>query len=120
MDNYRQAIADCCKQLRLSVNLVENAMVQTGESHQEYLYNLLKDEIRYRAETRISKLVNTAGFPVSHSFSSFHPGEVQFPAGVTIQSLQVLNFYQAEVVPVLEKPCYPFVLEWKPVRKGFL
>lgn len=95
MDNYRQAIADCCKQLRLSVNLVENAMVQTGETHQEYLYNLLKDEIRYRAETRISKLVNTAGFPVSHSFSSFHPGEVQFPAGVTIESLQALNFYQA-------------------------
>ena len=37
MDDYKDSIAACCKQLRLSVNLVENAMIQTGESHQEYL-----------------------------------------------------------------------------------
>ena len=35
MDEYKEPIASCCKQLRLSVNLVENAMIQTGESHQE-------------------------------------------------------------------------------------
>ena len=50
MDDYKDAIAACCKQLRLSVNLVENAMIQTGENHQEYLYNLLKEEIRYRRQ----------------------------------------------------------------------
>ena len=36
MDDYKDAIAACCKQLRLSVNLVENAMIQTGGSHQEW------------------------------------------------------------------------------------
>ena len=30
MDEYKEPIASCCKQLRLSVNLVENAMIQTG------------------------------------------------------------------------------------------
>ena len=60
MDDYKDAIAACCKQLRLSVNLVENAMIQTGESHQEYLYNLLRDEIQYRKSTRVAKLINTA------------------------------------------------------------
>lgn len=65
MDDYKDSIAACCKQLRLSVNLVENAMIQTGESHQEYLYHLLKEEIRYRRETRVAKLINTAGFPYS-------------------------------------------------------
>ena len=59
MDDYKDAIAACCKQLRLSVNLVENAMIQTGGSHQEYLYHLLRDEIQYRKSTRVAKLINT-------------------------------------------------------------
>ena len=36
MDDYRSEITACCKQLRLSANLVENAMRQEGETHQEY------------------------------------------------------------------------------------
>ena len=95
MDDYKDAIAACCKQLRLSVNLVENAMIQTGGSHQEYLYHLLRDEIQYRKSTRVAKLINTAGFPLQHSFTSFDPGEVQFPAGVTVESLKALDFYRA-------------------------
>ena len=95
MDDYKDAIAACCKQLRLSVNLVENAMIQTGGNHQEYLYHLLRDEIQYRKSTRVAKLINTAGFPLQHSFTSFDPGEVQFPAGVTVESLKALDFYRA-------------------------
>ena len=95
MDDYKDSIASCCKQLRLSVNLVENAMIQTGESHQEYLYNLLKDEIQYRKSTRVAKLINTAGFPLQHSFTAFDPSEVQFPASVTVESLKALDFYHA-------------------------
>ena len=95
MDDYKDAIASCCKQLRLSVNLVENAMIQTGGSHQEDLYHPLRDEIQYRKSTRVAKLINTAGFPLQHSFTSFDPGEVQFPAGVTVESLKALDFYRA-------------------------
>lgn len=95
MNDYREAIASCCKQLRLSLNFAENALIQTGDNHQEYLYNLLKEEIRYRKETRVAKLINTAGFPVTHSITSFDPGEVQFPSGVTLESLRELEFYHA-------------------------
>lgn len=65
MDEYRDAIASCCRQLRLSANLVDNAMSQSGESHQEYLYNLLSEEIRYRKATRVAKLVIRQDFPYS-------------------------------------------------------
>ena len=95
MDDYKEAIASCCKQLRLSANLVDNAMIQSGESHQEYLYHLLSEEIRYRKATRVAKLVNTAGFPIQHEFSAFRPDEVQFPSGVTVDSLKSLEFYRA-------------------------
>ena len=95
MDEYRDAIASCCRQLRLSANLVDNAMSQSGESHQEYLYNLLSEEIRYRKATRLAKLVNTAGFPIQHNFAAFRPDEVQFPSGVTVDSLKALDFYRS-------------------------
>ena len=45
MDDYRDAIASCCRQLRLSANLADNAFTIQGETHQEYLYNLLSEEI---------------------------------------------------------------------------
>lgn len=92
MDDYRAAIALCCKQLRISGNLAENAMVLTGETHQEYLYRLLRSEIDYRKASKVSKLINTAGFPLQHSFEAFDPREVQFPSGVTLESLKELQF----------------------------
>ncbi|MCR4946930.1 MAG: ATP-binding protein [Lachnospiraceae bacterium] len=95
MDDYKDAIASCCKQLRLSVNLAENAMVQTGSSNQEYLFNLLSEELNYRRASRISKYINTAGFPYTSSFAVFNPSEVQFPSGVTIDDLKALKFIES-------------------------
>lgn len=95
MDDYRNEIAACCKKLRLSTNLVENAMRQEGRTHQEYLYNLFKDEILYRRTSRIAKYINAAGFPYECSFPEFNPKEVQFPADVTIDYLKELGFVKA-------------------------
>ena len=95
MDDYRDAIASCCRQLRLSANLADNAFAIEGETHQEYLYNLLSKEIKCRKAARIGKLINSAGFPVQHNFAAFHPDEVQFPSGVTPESLKALEFFHA-------------------------
>jgi DNA replication protein DnaC len=95
MDDYKESIAACCKQLRLSVNLADNAMTVQGESNQEYLYRLLSREVECRKNARISKLISSAGFPMQHSFTSFNPNEVQFPADVTLESLKALKFYHA-------------------------
>ena len=92
MDDYREAIASCCKQLRLSTNLAENAMVQEGSTHQEYVYNLFKEEVQYRKTCRVSKYINTAGFPYEASFLAFNASEVQFPSDVTIETLKSLDF----------------------------
>ena len=45
MDDLKNALVTCCKKLRLSTNLVERAMVQSGGSNQEYLLHLLNDEV---------------------------------------------------------------------------
>ena len=48
MDDLKNMIAACCKQLRLSSNLADQAMTLEGNTNQEYLYNLLAKEVTYR------------------------------------------------------------------------
>ena len=64
MDDYRDAIASCCRQLRLSANLADNAFAIEGETHQEYLYNLLSKEIKCRKAARWILRCGGAASPV--------------------------------------------------------
>lgn len=89
---YREEISNCCKKLRLSSNLSDNAMTATGETHQEYLYHLLRDEVDYRGRQHIKKLINGAGFPKPFSFSQFKPDEVEFPSACSFENLQSMQF----------------------------
>ena len=94
MAELKESIELCCKQLKLSANLAERAMSQEGGSHQEYLYNLLSNELNYRRERRITKLLNTAGFPRMYERGQFRTDEVDFPSGVSLDSLLALEFYR--------------------------
>ena len=93
MSELKEAIALCCKQLKLSTNLAERAMSQEGGTNQEYLYSLLSNEIIYRKERRITKLLNTAGFPKMYQRGQFRTDEIDFPSGVSLDSLLDLEFY---------------------------
>ena len=95
MADIQKDIAGCCKQLKLSSNLAEKAMVQKGDTHQEYLYSLLNNEIEYRRERRIAKHLNTAGFPRRYTPDQFRTDEIEFPDGVDFQSLLDLDFMDA-------------------------
>ncbi len=94
MDEIRNAIADCCKQLKLSSTLADRAMTQEGDSNQEYLYQLLNNEILNRKKLRITKLLNTAGFPKRYQPEQFRTDEIDFPEGISFQSLLDLDFYE--------------------------
>ncbi len=92
MDDMQAKISSCCKQLRLSANLAERAMSEDGETNQEYLYKLLDNELSYRKDTRIAKLRRTAGFPKQYTPEQFRTDEVNFPEGVSLESLLELDF----------------------------
>ena len=94
MTELKESIALCCKQLRLSANLAERAMSQEGGTNQEYLYNLLSNEVTYRKERRITKLLNTAGFPKLYERDCFRTDEIGFPSDVSFDSLLNLDFYR--------------------------
>lgn len=93
MADYHEEILDCCKKLRLSSGLADRSAVTEGESHQEYLYHLLKSEIDYRQNVRISKLINSAGFPRIYDFGQFRADEVEFQ-GTQLDELKTLEFYR--------------------------
>lgn len=93
MADIKESIALCCKQLRLSANFADIAMTQDGKTNQEYLYNLLCNEITYRTERRKTKLLNTAGFPKIYERNQFRTEEIDFPSGVSLDSLLSLDFY---------------------------
>ena len=95
MDDVKKTIAECCKQLKLSANLAEQALEQTGNTPQEYLLNLLANEIEYRRVKRINKYLNSAGFPRRYGKEEFRTEEIDFPAGVSFQTLLNLDFYHS-------------------------
>ncbi len=95
MADIEKSIAECCKQLRLSSNFAGQAMAQKGDSQQEYLLNLLTNEIEYRLTKRKSTYLNTAGFPRRYAVNEFRTDEIDFPEGVNLESLLNLDFYHA-------------------------
>ena len=95
MTTNEKMIAECCRKLKLSANLAEQAFKLGGNTPQGYLLNLLVNEIEYRTARRKSKYLNTAGFPRRYDAGDFRTDEVDFPEGVSLQSLLDLEFYEA-------------------------
>ena len=89
-------IMECCRRLKLSQNLADNAVKIDGDSHQEYLLSLLEAELEYRETTRINKLIKTAGFYAPKSFDGFRFDEVKLPGEVTPEYLKRLKFIETQ------------------------
>lgn len=85
-------IIGCCKKLKISRNLADMAQTTTGETHQEFLLKLLSAELKNREQTRVSKLVNGAGFYNVKTFDGFRFDEITLPADLTPENLKSLSF----------------------------
>ena len=82
MADIKSNLTSCCKKLRLSASLAERAMVQEGSSNQEYLLNLLTEEIANRDAARLTRNLNSAGFPCRYTPEQYRTDEIDFPDGV--------------------------------------
>jgi len=54
----KKEIADCCRRLRLSKNIAEICDQIQAETHEEYLLQILKNELSYRETTRKNRLMS--------------------------------------------------------------
>ncbi|MDP8218572.1 MAG: IS21-like element helper ATPase IstB [Candidatus Theseobacter exili] len=91
---FDEEIITCCKKLKLSRNLADMAQTTEGESPQEYLYKILTCELKNREKSRISKLLNIAGFYNIKTFDEIRFDEITLPSGLTPESLKSLSFIQ--------------------------
>jgi DNA replication protein DnaC len=85
-------IASCCKRLRLSRNLVDNAALIQADTHQEYLLKLLQSEVVHRESIRKDKLLKNAGFYTIKTFDNYRFDEVNLPNMVTVDYLKNCEF----------------------------
>jgi len=95
MDDMKEALSACCKKLRLSASMAGRAMTLTGENNQEFLLNLLQSEIANREAARIARNMNMAGFPCRYRAEQYRADEIDFPDGVSLESLLNLDFYNS-------------------------
>jgi len=88
----KEQLLKCCKQLRLSATLVENAMTATGATNQEYLLEVLKAEIIYRSTKRRNLYLKKAGFDNIKTFQGYAFEDITLPSGITVDLLKQAEF----------------------------
>jgi len=85
-------IAACCKELKLSRNIVEMSERVEAESHQGYLLKLLRSELEHRESQRKDKFLKGAGFYSIKTLDGFRFDEVTLPAVVSLEYLRNCEF----------------------------
>ena len=91
-DKYHEELIAFCKRLKIASAMADRAYGTEGETHVEFLYNLLKREIEIRDQAHIGGLIKDAKFPVLYTFDQFHTDEVEFPEDCSIETLMSLAF----------------------------
>ena len=86
-ENYHDELVAFCKRLKIASSMADRAGVTEGETHIEFLYNLLKREIELRDQAHIESLIKDAKFPVRYTFDQFRADEVEFPDDCSVASL---------------------------------
>ncbi len=88
----KEQLLECCKQLRLSTTLAENAMTATGATNQEYLLEVLKAEVIYRNNKRRNLNLKKASFDNIKTFQGYDFEDITLPSGITIDLLKQAEF----------------------------
>lgn len=93
-EHYHDELIAFCKRLKIASAMADRAETTEGETHVEFLYNLLKKEIELRDQAHIESLIKEARFPVEYTFDQFRTDEVEFPEDCTLDTLESLQFLQ--------------------------
>lgn len=91
---YQSQIAECCKVLKLSAAIAQTGIHTDAETHQEFLFKVLRDEIKRRQEAKKVRLINNAGFYSVKTFDDYSFDEVTLPTALSAESLQSADFIE--------------------------
>ena len=85
-------IAEYCKTLKLSKNIVENCSKINADTNEEFLFKILNLEVEHRKSVRINQLIKKAGFQTLKSFSDYEYKDVKFPINFDEKEIQSCRF----------------------------
>ena len=88
----QQQITDCCKALKLGSSMAKTCQTIQAESHQEFLYKILLEEIKRRQAEKKMRCLNNAGFYSIKTFEGYSFDEVKLPAALTPELLRQGEF----------------------------
>src|SRR5665811_847184 len=117
-------IAACCKELKLSRNIVEMSERVEAESHQGYLLKLLRSELEHRESQRKDKFLKHAGFYSIKTLDGFCFDEVTLPADVSPEYLRNCEFLNTKTNLVMYgnvgtgKTCLSIALGVEACKRG--
>jgi len=89
-----EEITSCCKELRLSGNIVENIKKIEETDKELFLLRLFKLEIEHRRHNRQLRNIKNAGFYSLKGFSNYVFDNVQLPDALTVDAIIAGEFIQ--------------------------
>lgn len=94
-------IAQSCKHLKISQNMVKNSLEMTADTHPAYFLKLLESELCYRAQLRKERNLKNAGFQTPKHFADFRFDHVTLPSQISADYLKDCRFIEEKVNLVL-------------------
>jgi len=86
-EQMRSRIAESCRRLILSQQMVELCEQEATPKQEEFLAYVLEQEIHRREQNQKARQLSRAGFPVLKSFEGYDYGVIRFPPSLTRDDL---------------------------------
>ena len=87
-----QLLIKYCKELRFSVNMIENAKNIKTENHLEFLAELFKLELQNREIKRKNSYIKSAKFDVLKTFEDYSFDDILIPNSISVDEILGANF----------------------------
>lgn len=89
----QEEISTMCRKLILSKQISELCKDATPKQ-EEFVYEVLQNELEQRALSRKTRLLNRAKFSVLKSLKGYHFEKIRFPPSLTRESLETCDFIE--------------------------
>lgn len=101
---YLEKIENCCKQLKLSTNILKNIPEIKAQSNEEFLAKILEMEVEHREINRKQRYLKQANFDLIKTFENYSFDQIEIPANTTVEEIKAAAFLERNENLILYGP----------------
>jgi DNA replication protein DnaC len=94
-------IEACCKQLKIGSTFYKGYKDIKAETHEQFLWELLKRELENREIVRKNRLLKTANFDVIKTFQGYTWDQIQIPPSISTEDIKAVKFVEQKANLIL-------------------